>query len=73
MLATAICDLMINILVFKSYLVEKAAVSASMNFLTLFWSMLADLLLFNASFSYFEIFGGLLILLSTTAIVLNNK
>jgi drug/metabolite transporter (DMT)-like permease len=66
----AALDLALNLLIFKTFQLLKAGVGASMNFLCLIWSLILDVTLFNQSFSFTEISGGLLILVTTTLIVL---
>jgi len=72
-LGIAALDLALNLLIFKTFQLMKAGVGASMNFLCLIWSLIIDVSLFNQSFSTTEIVGGLLILVTTTLIVLNDS
>jgi drug/metabolite transporter (DMT)-like permease len=70
--AIAASDLTVNLLIFKTFKLEKAGIGASINFLCLIWSLLVDVLLFGQSFSAFEIVGGLIVLATTTSIILFN-
>lgn len=66
-------DILVNLLVFKTFTLLKAGVGASMNFLCLIWSLVIDVTFFSQTFSTTEIIGGLLVLTTTTAIVLTEK
>ena len=43
----AASDLIANILIFKTFQLEKAGIGASMNFLCLIWSLILDVAVFN--------------------------
>ena len=69
-LGMAALDLALNLLIFKTFQLLKAGVGASMNFLCLIWSLVIDVTLFSQTFTVTETFGGLMILVTTTVIVL---
>lgn len=69
----AASDLIANILIFKTFQLEKAGLGASMNFLCLIWSLLLDVAVFNQSYSPAEIVGGILILATTTSMMFMHK
>ena len=69
----ALCDLSVNLLIFKTFQMEKAGISASMNFLCLIWSLIIDVTLFNQTFSSTEVIGGLIVLATTTLIVFSSS
>lgn len=64
----SILDLFIQIMLCRSFQVEKAGLSASMNFVCVVWAFLGDMYLFGITYSSAEIIGGMLILLSVGAI-----
>jgi drug/metabolite transporter (DMT)-like permease len=63
----------VNILIFKTFQLEKAGIGASMNFLCLIWSLILDVAVFNQTYSKPEIIGGILILVTTTSMMFMNK
>ena len=69
----ALFDLILNLLIFKTFQLEKAGVGASMNFLCLIWSLVIDVTLFNQTFETTEVVGGLLVLCTTTLIVFTDS
>jgi drug/metabolite transporter (DMT)-like permease len=72
-LAIAASDLLVNLLIFKTFQLEKAGIGASMNFLCLVWSLGLDVAVFGQTYSWGEITGGVLILATTTSIMFMHK
>ena len=54
-------DLIIQLLMIRTFQLEKAGLSASMNFLCLVWALLADIVLFNIHYGWGEILGGVIV------------
>ena len=69
----AASDLTANILIFKTFQLEKAGLGASMNFLCLIWSIILDVAVLNQSYSTAEIIGGILVLTTTTSMMFMHK
>jgi len=69
----AASDLTANILIFKTFQLEKAGLGASMNFLCLIWSLILDVAVLNQSYSTAEIIGGILVLTTTTSMMFMHK
>lgn len=69
----AASDLIANILIFKTFQLEKAGIGASMNFLCLIWSLILDVAVFNQTYSNAEIIGGILVLTTTTSMMFMHK
>lgn len=66
----ALGDLTVNLLIFKTFQLEKAGLGASMNFLCIVWSLILDITVFGQRFkSWTEIVGGLIVMASTSAII----
>ena len=73
LIAIAASDLLVNLLIFKTFQLEKAGMGASMNFLCLVWSLGLDVAVFGQTYSWGEAAGGVLILATTTSIMFMNK
>ncbi|CDW78690.1 drug metabolite transporter superfamily [Stylonychia lemnae] len=68
----AALEILINLLLFKSMQIEKAGLIASMNFFCLIWGLIGDVVIFNQTFTNYEIIGGIIVFLFTTSIIFTN-
>jgi drug/metabolite transporter (DMT)-like permease len=70
----ATLDLSVNFLIFYTFRSESASMVASVNFLCVVWSIIIDVTVLGYRVkSWLEVFGGLIVLVSTSAIVFVKK
>ena len=70
----ATLDLSVNFLIFYTFRSESASMVASVNFLCVVWSIIIDVTVLGYRVkSWLEVFGGLIVLISTSAIVFVKK
>ena len=73
-LLIATLDLSVNFLIFYTFRSESASMVASVNFLCVVWSIIVDVSFLGYRVkSWWEVIGGFIVLISTSAIVFVKK
>lgn len=73
-LLIASLDLSVNFLIFYTFRSESASMVASVNFLCVVWSIIIDVTVLGYRVkSWWEVVGGIIVLISTSAIVFVKK
>lgn len=73
-LLIASLDLSVNFLIFYTFRSESASMVASVNFLCVVWSIMIDVTVLGYRVkSWWEVVGGMIVLISTSAIVFVKK